>query len=430
MCRGRWCRIECMPDFHVVSLSFGALSDNTAFPTCDPTRSYISPSITKLRLLRTLFFYCCFSDNSRPIPSFLGQLGPSLQTLVLREIGHFGPIPHELGNLTRLTVLDLPGNNLNGSIPVSLGRITGLRSLDLSCNRLSGSIPNISFPALNVLDLNQNHLMGPLPIPLLSTTSLMKIDLSQNQISGQIPNLNNLEDLVLFDLSYNALTGPFPKSLNGLKSLQVLILNINPFTSTIIPDNAVNWPAHKITVPLNGNQLNGTIPFTFSNLNGLSELKLNNNKLTGPVPFRRERVWRKGRKLSFDPIQRLTSSLFLGKTQLCPSLRSLPSLTPSAASLPLFVHHRRQRPPPLCAFSSSTAVADALAAIKSSSKDALPKFPTPISSSITTGLAAPMSFHRFGVCTTYMHQVFAERTWCSSIRNNSFAFDRSELLSG
>ncbi|KAL8056241.1 hypothetical protein ABFX02_04G107000 [Erythranthe guttata] len=260
MCRGRWCRIECMPDFHVVSLSFGALSDNTAFPTCDPTRSYISPSITKLRLLRTLFFYCCFSDNSRPIPSFLGQLGPSLQTLVLREIGHFGPIPHELGNLTRLTVLDLPGNNLNGSIPVSLGRITGLRSLDLSCNRLSGSIPNISFPALNVLDLNQNHLMGPLPIPLLSTTSLMKIDLSQNQISGQIPNLNNLEDLVLFDLSYNALTGPFPKSLNGLKSLQVLILNINPFTSTIIPDNA------------------------FDGLNNLMILRLSNMNLGGPIP--------------------------------------------------------------------------------------------------------------------------------------------------
>ncbi|KAL7114238.1 hypothetical protein ACP275_04G108100 [Erythranthe tilingii] len=259
MCRGRRHGIKCMPDFHVVSLSFGALSDDTAFPTCDPTRSYISPSITKLRHLRTLFFYCCFSDNSRPIPAFLGQLGPSLQTSVLRENGHFGSIPHELGSLTRSTVLDLHGNNLNGSIPVSLGRITGLRSLDLSCNRLSGSIPNISFLALNVLDLNQNHLMGPLPIPLLSTT-LMKIDLSRNQISGQIPNLNNLEDLVLFDLSYNALTGPFSQSLNGLKSLQVLILTINPFTSTIIPDNA------------------------FDGLNNLMILRLSNMNLGEPIP--------------------------------------------------------------------------------------------------------------------------------------------------
>ncbi|KAL7114244.1 hypothetical protein ACP275_04G108700 [Erythranthe tilingii] len=328
VCRGRWHGIECMPDkdnvFHVVSLSFGALSDDTAFPTCDPTRSYISPSITKLRHLRTLFFYRCFSDNSRPIPSFLGQLGPSLQTLVLRENGHFGPIPHELGNLTRLTVLDLHRNNLNGSIPVSLGRITGLRSLDLSCNRLSGSIPYFSFPSLNVLDLNQNHLMGPLPIPLLSTTSLMKIDLSRNRISGQIPNLNNLEDLVLFDLSYNALAGPFPNPLNGLKSLQALILNGNPFLSTVIPDNAfeglnnlmilglsnmnLDGPIPESmggltrlrVLHLNGNQLNGTIPFTFSNLNGLSELKLDNNRLTGPVPFRRERVWRMGRKLSLD----------------------------------------------------------------------------------------------------------------------------------
>uniref|UniRef100_M4CH67 Uncharacterized protein n=2 Tax=Brassica TaxID=3705 RepID=M4CH67_BRACM len=45
VCRGRWHGIECMPDqdnvYHVVSLSFGALSDDTAFPTCDPKRSYI-----------------------------------------------------------------------------------------------------------------------------------------------------------------------------------------------------------------------------------------------------------------------------------------------------------------------------------------------------------------------------------------------------
>ncbi|MCD9638476.1 hypothetical protein HAX54_022476 [Datura stramonium] len=58
VCRGRWHGIECMPDndnvYHVVSLSFGALSDDTAFPTCDSTNSFISPSITKLPHLRTI----------------------------------------------------------------------------------------------------------------------------------------------------------------------------------------------------------------------------------------------------------------------------------------------------------------------------------------------------------------------------------------
>lgn len=145
VCRGRWHGIECMPDkdnvYHVVSLMFGALSDDTAFPTCDPTRSYISHSITKLPHIRTLFFYRCFSHNPQQIPAFLGQLGPTLQTLVLRENGHVGPIPGELGNLTRLRVLDLHKNNLNGSIPFLLNRITGLRSLDLSGNRQQVQYP-------------------------------------------------------------------------------------------------------------------------------------------------------------------------------------------------------------------------------------------------------------------------------------------------
>ncbi|KAL3639701.1 hypothetical protein CASFOL_014669 [Castilleja foliolosa] len=327
VCRGRWHGIECMPDknnvFHIVSLSFGALSVDTAFPICDPTRSFISPSITKLPHLRTLFFYRCFTDNPQPIPSFLGRLGSSLQTLVLRENGHVGPIPHELGNLTHLTILDLHRNNLNGSIPVSLGRITGLRSLDLSSNRLSDSIPNISFPRLSVLDLNQNHLTGQLPLPLLTTNSLLKIDLSRNRISGPLLNLG-LENLILLDLSYNIMTGPLPESLDNLKSLQALILNGNPSISTNIPENIfkgldnlmiLGLSSTNLEGPipesmgrltmlrvlhLDGNQLNGTIPPSLAKINGLSELRLDNNKLIGPIPFQREKIWKMGRKLRLN----------------------------------------------------------------------------------------------------------------------------------
>ncbi|KAM7483631.1 hypothetical protein LguiB_008214 [Lonicera macranthoides] len=232
VCRGRWHGIECMPDkdnvYHVVTLSFGALSDDTAFPTCDSTRSYISPSITKLPHLRTLFFYRCFSYNPQPIPSFLGQLGPTLQTLVLRENGNVGLIPNELGNLTRLRVLDLHKNNLNGSIPVSLGRITGLRSLDLSDNRLTGSIPSLTFPLLKILNLNQNHLNGPIPTTIGMCYSLIKIDFSRNRLSGPIPDsINGLKSLILLDFSYNSLSGPIPESLTRLRSLRVLRLDGN-----------------------------------------------------------------------------------------------------------------------------------------------------------------------------------------------------------
>ncbi|XP_073035716.1 LOW QUALITY PROTEIN: protein TOO MANY MOUTHS [Primulina eburnea] len=328
VCRGRWHGIECMPDkdnvFHVVSLSFGALSDDTAFPTCDPTRSFISHSITRLPHLRTLFFYRCLPDNPQPIPSFLGLLGSNLQTLVLRENGHIGPIPYEIGNLTRLTILDLHRNNLNGSIPISLGRISGLSSLDLSGNRLSGSIPDVSFQRLSILDLNQNHLTGSIPTQLLSCDSLLKVDLSRNRISDPTPNLNGLKDLILLDLSYNIISNPFTYPFKNLNSLQALILNGNPSTATTIPEDAfeglnslmilglsnmnleglIPESIDKLTelrvLHLNGNQLNGTIPPNLVNLNGLSELRLDNNRLEGPIPFTREMVWRMRRKLKLD----------------------------------------------------------------------------------------------------------------------------------
>ncbi|GLT43865.1 hypothetical protein SLA2020_177930 [Shorea laevis] len=327
VCRGRWHGIECMPDkdnvYHVVSLSFGALSDDTAFPSCDPARSYISQSVTKLPHIKTLFFYRCFDSNPQPIPAFLGQLGPTLRTLVLRENGHLGPIPKELGNLTRLRVLDLHKNNLNGSIPVSLGQITGLKSLDLSWNRLTGSIPNFSFPELNILDLSQNLLAGSIPPSIGACRSLVKIDFSRNRLTGPIPeSITGLTDLILMDLSYNRLTDPLPRTLGSLRSLQALILRGNQMGSTTtlpsdlfdgmkdlmililsnmnlqgsVPESIGRLPNLRVAY-LDGNRLNGSIPTNFRELKHVSELRLNDNHLTGPVPFGREMVWRMRRKL-------------------------------------------------------------------------------------------------------------------------------------
>ncbi|XP_065868629.1 protein TOO MANY MOUTHS [Euphorbia lathyris] len=328
VCRGRWHGIECMLDkdnvYHVVSLSFGALSDDTAFPTCDTTKSYISKSITKLPHIRTLFFYRCLSYNPQPIPSFLGQLGPTLQTLVLRENGHVGSIPNELGNLTRLKVLDLHRNSLNGSIPVSLGRLNGLRSLDLSGNKLTGSIPSLSFPVLNVLDLSRNVLIGSIPSTLGSCHSLMKIDLSHNRFAGSIPeSFSGLKELILMDLNHNLLSKPLPVALRSLVSLQALILEGNPMFSALANDEFEGMKSLTILVLSNmklegpipesigsltslrvirmdQNRLNGSIPNNLKNLKNLSELKLNGNRLSGAVPFGRDMVWRMRRKLRLE----------------------------------------------------------------------------------------------------------------------------------
>ncbi|XP_038904562.1 protein TOO MANY MOUTHS [Benincasa hispida] len=325
VCGGRWHGIECMPDnhnlFHIVSLSFGSLSDDTAFPTCDPTRSIISPSLTKLPHLRTLFFYRCFSDNPQLIPSFLGQLGPSLQTLVLRENGLIGPIPTELTNLTRLRVLDLHGNNLNGSVPVGLNRLLGLRSLDLSRNKLTGPIPSLGLSNLRILDASQNLLTDSIPIGIATCQSLVKLDLSRNRLTGVIPkSISGLKDLVLLDLSYNQISSPLPTSFQLLSSLEVLILKGNPMDCVIssdlfdgmmglmtlilsnmgfhgpIPGSLGRLPNLRV-LHLDGNHFNGSIPSNFEGLRNLSDLRLNDNALTGPIPLQKDMIWRMKRKL-------------------------------------------------------------------------------------------------------------------------------------
>ena len=52
-----------------------------------------------------------------------------------------GPIPPELGKLTKLEFLRLSNNGLTGPIPHELGKLTKLRYLDLSNNEWTGCVP-------------------------------------------------------------------------------------------------------------------------------------------------------------------------------------------------------------------------------------------------------------------------------------------------
>ncbi|KAG6432465.1 hypothetical protein SASPL_104041 [Salvia splendens] len=76
-----------------------------------------------------------------------------------------GDIPHTVGDLSSLYVLNLSHNSFSGAIPSSIGNLKQLGSLDLSDNQLTGKIPQelsrLNF--LSVLNLSYNNLYGMIP---------------------------------------------------------------------------------------------------------------------------------------------------------------------------------------------------------------------------------------------------------------------------
>ncbi len=124
-----------------------------------------------------------------PIPPELGAIGPQLTDLILsgprplpEGVGLSGSIPAQLGNLTGLEDLYLDGNRLSGSIPTRLGRLTNLDWLHLARNQLSGSIPTQLGGLSNLTDLRleSNSLSGELPLQLGGLRRLRKVYLKNN----------------------------------------------------------------------------------------------------------------------------------------------------------------------------------------------------------------------------------------------------------
>eukprot|EP00833_Pecoramyces_ruminatium_P003900 jgi/Orpsp1_1/1177932/evm.model.c7180000063399.1 len=92
----------------------------------------------------------------------------------LNSKGLNGAIPSELGDLTKLEILNLNENNLTGSIPSQLGNLSNLNNLELSNNNLSGQIPSElgKLSNLTSLRLGTNNLSGHIPVELVLLSKL------------------------------------------------------------------------------------------------------------------------------------------------------------------------------------------------------------------------------------------------------------------
>jgi len=111
------------------------------------------------------------------IPSTFAVL-PELRELSLRNTNRAGPLPDFIGdNLNKLYMLDLSSNTFTGSVPASYGKLS----------------------ALDYLLLNDNPISGELPETLANLTSLYGVFLDGTNLVGtinvfcQLPNFQNLD---------------------------------------------------------------------------------------------------------------------------------------------------------------------------------------------------------------------------------------------
>ncbi|XP_062102298.1 receptor-like protein EIX2 [Humulus lupulus] len=221
-----------------------------------------------------------------------------------KESGNYitGNIPSELGNLTKLRILDL-SHSISGLTANSfkwLSHISYLRIFKLGDTNFSKAkdwfhsfktAPSLStlhlhdceFPELD--DSSFSHITN-------STNSITTLDVSGSTFGSttvsRLLNLsNNLVDLSLFDNNFNIKGNHLPDSFANLKSLRRCFLQSNEFEGKV-PKSMANL-CELQELDLSYNEFNSTIIDILESLldcnnNSLEILNLSQNRLIGPLP--------------------------------------------------------------------------------------------------------------------------------------------------
>ena len=238
--------------------------------------------------------------------------------LDLTRNGLRGQLPSNLGDLARMTVLRIGGNDLTGRLPLAMARLP-LQDLRYAETQLCAPAEEAFQTWLNAIashegtgavcappsdrdvlealyhatggtnwNRNRNWLGSALlaewhGVHIDDQGRVVGLDLSNNNLSGTIPpELGNLTSLNSLALGRNNLTGPIPPELGNLANLANLQLQSNDLSGPIPPElgdlASLTW------LWLQGNSLSGAIPPELGNLATLENLQLQSNDLSGPIP--------------------------------------------------------------------------------------------------------------------------------------------------
>ena len=178
--RHSWCPL---PDEPSLSKAFAVDFDECA---SDEARS-----THKLRCTRHVLDQLKLHDAglSGSVPSQLGLMR-TVRDVQLHNNPHLvGPLPSQLGQLTRLVTLFADRGRLSGTLPSQLATARQLQTLDLARNGLSGTVPTQLglLTAATHIFLDANSLTGVLPTEIGELGAAVGVHFHDNQLSGSVP---------------------------------------------------------------------------------------------------------------------------------------------------------------------------------------------------------------------------------------------------
>ena len=222
----------------------------------------------------------------------------NLRFLNLQSNKFVSDLPRELFNLEQLIDLNIGHNQFDGTILQDISKLKTLSRLTLGPNLFTGSIPSTisSLNNLKYLSASQiEGLDGRIPAEFgFGLTNLEEVIISGTNIEGNIDtSFGLLQKLRVLEFSKNQLRSSIPSELGNLKNLGMyhqfsfwicLLLKIE---NNVCSDFSCSFNLYLCLVTLNLelNFLDGSIPDSIGNISTLKQLRLNNNVLEGDIPI-------------------------------------------------------------------------------------------------------------------------------------------------
>ncbi|GLT35958.1 hypothetical protein SLA2020_103660 [Shorea laevis] len=290
---------------HVVSLQLrGYIFDQPQLYLIDDVEEVVS-NLLKLRYLEHLDLSGNDVNSSRIPPSF--GLMKQLRYLNLSSMNFKGRIPSELGNLTRLRVLDLV-DYYGGALKVDddiqwISHLSDVQKLDMSGVNLShtssnlfqvlGMLSSLSWLSLSDCRLKNSHLPSHShPLNFTFLENIQHFDISRNSFHGPMPMfLQNMTSLTFLDMSgVNLSLAPSNlfQVLGMLPSLSWLSLSDCSLKNSHLP--SCNHPLNYTFLEniqhfdISHNSFHGPVPVFLQNMTSLTFLYLFYNQLSGSIP--------------------------------------------------------------------------------------------------------------------------------------------------